>query len=134
MHCVSRACDDSQSGDGDSPDDDCVAVADRLPIAPSVPLANELDGAPRLAAADGLTREYLVHHRVCPVGYTSDGTLRVAAASDALLDDARDDLASVYWCDTLIEPAPWADVERAIERFTRDSAPTDDAIEPEASD
>ncbi len=129
MSCVSRVCGDSQSSDGGSPDDDCAAAAERLLIAPSVPLANDLDGAPRLAAADGLTREYLVHHRVCPMGYTSDGTLRVAAAPDALLDDALDDLASVYRCDTLVEPAPWADVERAIERCTRDSAQTDEATE-----
>ena len=66
----------------------------------------------------GLTREYLLHHRVCPLGTTPDGVVRVAAAPDALLDDALDDLRFVYGCEVAIEVESLADVERAIERIT----------------
>jgi general secretion pathway protein E len=74
------------------------------------------DGA--LALAEGLTREYLLHHRLCPTALAEDGAVRVAAAPDALLDDALDDLAFVYRRAIRIEPTPLADVERAIERLT----------------
>ncbi|HWZ60215.1 MAG TPA: GspE/PulE family protein [Gemmatimonadaceae bacterium] len=71
-----------------------------------------------IALAEGLTREYLLHHRVCPTGFTDDGAVRIAAAPDALLDDAVDDLRFVYGRPVRIEPVPLADVERAIERLT----------------
>ena len=73
---------------------------------------------PAVALPDGLTRDYLLHHRICPVGTTPDGTLRVAVAPDALLDDALDDLRFVYGRDLVVEPESLADVERAIERIT----------------
>ena len=48
-----------------------------------------------LALASGLSRDYLLHHRVCPHRIADDGTLVVATAPDALLD-ALDDIATVY--------------------------------------
>ena len=51
---------------------------------PSAPAAIHL--------ADGLSREYLIHHRVCPRAFTAEGTLVVATAPDAQLD-ALDDIA-----------------------------------------
>jgi general secretion pathway protein E len=68
--------------------------------------------------ADGLTRDYLLHHRLCPIGYSDSGAVRVAAAPDALLEDAVDDLRLVYGAEIVIEPASLGDVERAIERLT----------------
>jgi type II secretory ATPase GspE/PulE/Tfp pilus assembly ATPase PilB-like protein len=70
------------------------------------------------ALPSGLTRDYLLHHRVCPVGMTDDGAVRVAAAADALLDDALDDLRFVYGRDVVVQVESSADVERAIERLT----------------
>jgi general secretion pathway protein E len=74
--------------------------------------------SPPVTLADGLTRDYLLHHRVCPIAYTPAGAVRVSAAPDALLDDAVDDLRFVYGADIIIEPASGGDVERAIERLT----------------
>jgi general secretion pathway protein E len=71
-----------------------------------------------LTLADGLTRDYLLHHRVCPIDFTESGAVRVSAAPDALLDDALDDLRFVYGAEIIIEPATASDVERAIERLT----------------
>jgi general secretion pathway protein E len=71
-----------------------------------------------IALADGLTRDYLLHHRVCPTGYADGGAVRISAAPDALLDDALDDLRLVYGAEVVVEPASLGDVERAIERLT----------------
>ncbi|HSY80390.1 MAG TPA: GspE/PulE family protein, partial [Gemmatimonadaceae bacterium] len=71
-----------------------------------------------MTLADGLTRDYLLHHRVCPVDFTESGAVRVSAAPDALLDDALDDLRFVYGAEVVVEPASLGDVERAIERLT----------------
>ncbi|HXB23562.1 MAG TPA: GspE/PulE family protein [Gemmatimonadaceae bacterium] len=71
-----------------------------------------------LTLGDGLTRDYLLHHRVCPIDFTESGAVRVSAAPDALLDDALDDLRFVYGAEVIVEPASLGDVERAIERLT----------------
>ncbi|HTD61421.1 MAG TPA: ATPase, T2SS/T4P/T4SS family, partial [Gemmatimonadaceae bacterium] len=71
-----------------------------------------------IVLADGLTRDYLLHHRVCPTGYADGGAVRISAAPDALLDDALDDLRLVYGAEVVVEPASLGDVERAIERLT----------------
>src|SRR5688500_17820163 len=68
--------------------------------------------------ADGLTREYLIHHRVCPLRFAPDGQLIIAAAPEALIDDALDDLSFAYRCAVAVEPATQDDVERLIERLT----------------
>lgn len=68
--------------------------------------------------AEGLTREYLLHHRICPARMSDSGTVVLFAAPDALLDDARDDLAFAYGRPVEFESADAADVERLIERIT----------------
>src|SRR5215211_7103398 len=74
---------------------------------------------PPFALADGLSREYLLHHRVCPRGFAEDGaTLVLATAPDALLDDAVDDVALAYGLPVRVEPASVAEIERLIERLT----------------
>jgi hypothetical protein len=37
-----------------------------------------------LTLAPGLTREFLLHHRICPRALADDGTLTIAVAPDAL--------------------------------------------------
>jgi general secretion pathway protein E len=67
--------------------------------------------------AEGITREFLLHHRLCPSGLAPDGTLRVAAAEGALLDGV-DELAYAYGRAVTVEPAPGAEVDRMIERLS----------------
>ena len=68
--------------------------------------------------ADGLSRDYLIHHRVCPVRIAEDGRVVVAAAPDALVDDALDDIAFSYRRPAVAEEHPSEEVERLIERLT----------------
>jgi general secretion pathway protein E len=70
-----------------------------------------------LSLADGLSRDYLLHHRVCPLRLEEDGRLIVAAAPDALLDDALDDISFAYQRPTVAEEHPGEEVERLIERL-----------------
>jgi general secretion pathway protein E len=67
--------------------------------------------------AEGLTREYLLHHRLCPVGRSSSGDLRIAAAPDAFIDDAIPDLERVYQCSVVPTVVSDTEVVRLIERL-----------------
>ncbi|HEY0014679.1 MAG TPA: GspE/PulE family protein [Longimicrobium sp.] len=67
--------------------------------------------------AEGITREFLLHHRLCPRDVAPDGTLLVLAAEGALLD-AVDDLAYAYGRTVHLEHATAAEVERLIERLS----------------
>ncbi|HEV7586808.1 MAG TPA: GspE/PulE family protein [Longimicrobium sp.] len=73
-------------------------------------------GPGEVALAEGLTREFLMHHGVCPRRRSPDGTLVVAAAPGALLD-ALDELAFAYGAPAEAEPAPRDEVEQLIERI-----------------
>ena len=67
--------------------------------------------------ADSISREYLVHHRVCPKAFAADGTIIVAISANAHLD-AIDDIAFAYRCAVATEITPDEEVERLIERLT----------------
>lgn len=76
-----------------------------------------------ITLGEGLTREYLLHHRVCPREFAADGTLYVAAAPDTLRDDlllqdAVDDLRTIYRCAVEVEEASAEEIERLIERLS----------------
>ncbi|MBA2684237.1 MAG: type II/IV secretion system protein [Gemmatimonadaceae bacterium] len=70
-----------------------------------------------ITLADSISREYLVHHRVCPKAYSAEGTVIVAVAPNALLD-AIDDIGFAYRCAVITEVTPEEEVERLIERLT----------------
>jgi general secretion pathway protein E len=70
-----------------------------------------------VALADGLSRDYLLHHRVCPRTIAADGTLVVAVAPEAILD-ALDDLSLAYRRAVATAPASAQEVEQLIERLT----------------
>ncbi len=48
-----------------------------------------------LTLASGLTREYLLHHRLCPTRVDEDGTIVIAITDNSLLGGA-DDVAFAY--------------------------------------
>ncbi len=87
--------------------------------------------------ADGITRDYLLWHRVCPMDSPQAGILRVALAPGALTD-ALDDLALAYRSRIEQVPMGEGEVERLINRATErldaalDVAPSDDAHELQA--
>ena len=73
--------------------------------------------APPISLAEGLSREYLLHHRVCPRAFREDGTLRVAVGPNAQLD-ALDDVSLAYHCSVSAEETTADELERLIERIT----------------
>jgi general secretion pathway protein E len=70
-----------------------------------------------MTLADSISREYLIHHRVCPKAFAADGGVIVAVAPTALLD-AIDDISFAYQRSVSTELAPEEEVERLIERLT----------------
>ncbi|HWG34409.1 MAG TPA: hypothetical protein VN650_09590, partial [Gemmatimonadaceae bacterium] len=74
--------------------------------------ASEADVVPTLPA--GISRQFLLHHGVCPEFTTGDGAIRVLVAPDAVLPDAIDDLEIAYDRPAVAVPAARAEVERLI--------------------
>ena len=71
-----------------------------------------------VALTGGVSREYLLHHHVCPTAFAADGALIVAVAPDALVPEALDDLGLAYRRPIVPEPTPREEVERLIARLT----------------
>ncbi|HVX41696.1 MAG TPA: GspE/PulE family protein [Gemmatimonadaceae bacterium] len=78
---------------------------------------------PELTLVAGLTREYLLHHRVCPKTFSDDGALVLAATDDALLAGV-DDVAFAYRRPCAVETVDRPELERLIERLTTRSERT----------
>jgi general secretion pathway protein E len=81
-----------------------------------------------LPLARGVSREFLLHHRVCPIGFGADGRLRVATDEGSQLE-ALDDLGIAYGCAVEAETLPTDELERLIERL---ATHTERAIELES--
>jgi general secretion pathway protein E len=67
-----------------------------------------------VALVNGISREYLLHHRVCPRPRRDGDTVVVAVAPDALLPEALDDLSIAYGAAVIPEPELAEEVERLI--------------------
>ena len=79
-----------------------------------------------ISLAAGFSREYLLHHRVCPLGWTDDASLLVATTS-SVVRDALSELAIAYRSATVRTEEVADDViDRMIERLC---AAADRAIE-----
>lgn len=76
--------------------------------------------AKRIHLAEGVTRSFLLRHRMCPIGIRPDGILRVAVAPDSLLD-GLDDLSVAYEAPVEPEPVPPSEIQVLIERLTSSS-------------
>ena len=70
-----------------------------------------------LTLASGLTREYLLHHRVCPKTFAHDGSLVIAVTDGSILAGA-DDIAFAYRRGAIFETVPGEELERLVERLT----------------
>jgi type II secretory ATPase GspE/PulE/Tfp pilus assembly ATPase PilB-like protein len=67
--------------------------------------------------AEGLSREFLLHHRLCPKERREDGAIVVAVAPD-VARNALDDIAFVYRASVVTEDMRGDEVDRLIERLT----------------
>lgn len=82
------------------------------PPAAATPLARE-----PIELADSLSRDFLLHHRCCPIELTTDGCVLVAVAPDAALD-ALDDISVAYQRAAQRTDVSTEELERLIERIT----------------
>ena len=89
--------------------------------------------ATRLTLAEGLSRDYLLHHRVCPKDFAESGEVIVAVGPDALLD-SLDDIALVYRRKVVMEEVSGQDVDRLIERLTTQSERSIELARPNFGD
>ena len=89
--------------------------------------------AARLTLAEGLSRDYLLHHRVCPREIAESGEVIVAVGPDALLD-SLDDIALVYRRKVVTEEVSGPDVDRLIERLTTQSERSIELARPNFGD
>jgi general secretion pathway protein E len=71
----------------------------------------------QLPLAEGLSRDFLLHHRLCPWHVTAAGTLVVAADEASLLDGA-DELAFAYGRQVEVERTTPDELDRLVERIT----------------
>lgn len=120
---VLRECaDNAVSSDSSSagPTEDQALPSATAASRPGTGIVSEAGPAtgPMLALAASVSREYLVHHRVCPRSLLADGTLVVSVAPDALIPEAMDDLAIAYGCRVVQEVATGDEVEQLIERLS----------------
>ncbi len=77
--------------------------------------------SPPIPLAPGLSRAFLLHHRVCPAATDADGALVVAVGPSAA-HGALDDLAAAYACDVHTREVSDSELERLIERLTSGAA------------
>ncbi|HET7463770.1 MAG TPA: GspE/PulE family protein [Longimicrobium sp.] len=71
----------------------------------------------QLPLAEGLSREFLLHHRLCPWHVTPEGTLVVAAEEGSRLEGA-DDLGFAYARPVAVQLTTGDELERLIERIS----------------
>ena len=76
-----------------------------------------LSADPVLELAAGVSREYLLHHRVCPKAIAPDGSLVLAATTD-FFKSGVDELAAAYNRAAVVEPVERDELERLVERIT----------------
>jgi len=93
-----------------------VQIESAVPVN-TAPESAALRAAAPLALAREVTRDYLVHHRLCPKMVREDGTLIVAGTSDALLGGI-DDIAYAYGAPATYEAVERSELEQLIERLT----------------
>lgn len=89
--------------------------------------------AGRVSIAPGLSREYLLHHRVCPDELTADGALRVATAPGAYTE-ALEEISELYGRPVCAYDAGDDAVARMIERLASAGGSATDDIEATSLD
>ncbi|MEO7455566.1 MAG: GspE/PulE family protein [Gemmatimonadaceae bacterium] len=83
--------------------------------------------------AQGLTRDFLLHHRLCPIEWSGENELIVATAPSALLT-GLDELAYVYGSSVATREMSESEVSRCVERLTTNAERTIELARASASD
>ena len=81
-----------------------------------------------LALAEGVTREFLAHHRICPAGILPDGAIAVAVEPSSLLG-GLDDLSVAYGRAVVPQSHTPEAVQMLIARVSAGNDPAVDAVQ-----
>ncbi len=87
-------------------------------------MPTDLQAAKPVPIPDRVSREFLVHHQICPVGLLQDGKLAVAITERSLLD-ALDDLSIAYEREVVPELTTPEDLDMRIARLAADEQPVE---------
>lgn len=79
-------------------------------------MSTQLPSSP-LSLAEGLSREFLLHHGVCPKHFGPDGSVVVAVAPHGRVE-SLDEIAFAYRCNVASEEVSADELERLVERLT----------------
>jgi general secretion pathway protein E len=82
-------------------------------------MSTDLEAVKTLPIPDRVSREFLVHHQICPVGLLPDGSLAVAITDQSLLN-GLDDLSIAYERQVLPELTTPQDLDMRIARLAAD--------------
>ena len=80
-----------------------------------------------------VSREFLLHHRICPLGFRPGGALRVAVEEASLLN-GLDDLSVAYERPVVSEEVPPNDVQALIDRLASPGHSVEDLHPAEGDD
>lgn len=80
-----------------------------------------------------VSREFLLHHRICPLGFLPGGALRVAVEEASLLN-GLDDLSVAYERPVVSEEVPPNDVQALIDRLASPGHSVEDLHPAEGDD
>lgn len=97
-----------------------VPANDDVPATESFHVPSEVVATSRVGLAAGVTRSFLLRHRLCPIALRDDGRLRVAVEPDSVLE-GLDDLSVAYGAPVAAEPMTASEVQVLIERLTSSS-------------
>ncbi len=87
-------------------------------------MTTDLNAAKAVPIPDRVSREFLVHHQICPAGLLPDGKLVVAITSQSLLD-GLDDLSIAYERPVVPEVTSPEDLDVRIARLAADEEPVE---------
>jgi len=87
-------------------------------------MQSDLDTAKPVPIPDRVSREFLVHHQLCPAGVLADGRLAVAVSDQSLLD-ALDDLSIAYERPVVTERITPEDLDMRLARLAADEEPVE---------
>jgi general secretion pathway protein E len=104
-----------------------------------VPERSYENGAAAAAALEpaklppGVSREFLLHHRICPIHFTADGAVGVAIEPASLLEGV-DDLSVAYGRAVVVQQQSAEDVQMLIARVTSEGEAQFDLPRQESPD
>ncbi len=104
-----------------------------LPSSEAKRASSEADAIVGIPLAERVSRDFLVHHRICPIGLQPDGALAVAVTQESLLDGV-DDLSVAYERPVVTRHLPGDELDVLIAKLTSGEEDAVELAHPERDD